>query len=65
MEATLFFESHKHHFRNPIIKDGKADLYDDDKNLIYSGIEISATPENGKCVIIGGESQPIKTKTIK
>jgi len=64
MDAIYYLPSHKHHFRNVEVTDGKADLSDDDGNLVYSAVPISDAPEVGSCVV-SGSKKSTKTKPKK
>lgn len=54
MDAIYFHPAgHKHHFRNVEIKDGLADLKDDDGKLVYAAVPISTEPMSSHCVLSG------------
>lgn len=54
MDAVYHAPHHKHTFRNVTVKGGKAELKDESGRVIYKGVEVSESPETGKCIIIGG-----------
>lgn len=51
---------HKHHFRKPEVKGGKATLKDDSGKVIFTDVPVSDKPEPGKCVITGAEKSSEK-----
>jgi len=62
MDAVYFHPAgYRHHFRNVEPKGGVADLKDDEGNLIYSSVPVSAEEKSGHCVI-SGEAAPAKKK---
>lgn len=66
MDAVYFHPAgHKHHFRNVEPKSGKADLRDDDGNLVFKDVPISAEPKDGCVVISGYEPELSKKSNLK
>lgn len=51
---------HLHHFRDVEEKNGKADLKDDDGNIVYAEVSVSSEPKTGFVTITS--TKPIKKK---
>jgi hypothetical protein len=61
MDGIYFHPAgHKHHFRNVLPKNGKADLHDDDGKLVFKDVPVSTEEKPGHVIVPG--APPEKSK---